>query len=552
MQRFDLNTGQTQSVRPSVPGAGGRGGGGGGGRGGGRGNVINTPEPDTIVQFNWNTPIRLSPHNPSTVLVGGRQLFISRDRGQTWTISKSLGKNIDLNQRTILEDKYSLPSCGRGSRGQPCILSRHDGYVENEYGSVTELAESPVLPGVIWAGTDDGNLQVSKDDGLTFTEVGVKIPVSNHEYYVSGIEASWYDAGTAYVALDGHRNDDAKPYVFKTTDYGQTWKSISSDLPDYGWVNSIRQDPVNQNLLYAPTEYGFYISFDDGAHWKAFMPNLPTFRVDEVLVHPRDHDLILATHSRGIWIMDDITPLQQMTAETMAKDAVVFAPREAIQWKPDRKNQTEVPGDKWWEGEVAPRGTAIAYWLKSAASDVKVTITNTATNQAVRTCIGTGNAGLNRFQWMLTGDPQPGGGGGFGGRGGGRGRGAARTAAGAHRSDVVHRDRWRRPRVRRRRGWRLRRRREQHRSRRLPCDHHRSRPRTRLGDVPSARRHLAERKVRRGFRGSGVPGFRGSGVPRFRGSEVPRFRGSEVPRVLPKDVKTRTRRRARAWGRVSF
>ncbi len=126
-------------------------------------------------------------------------------------------------------------------------------------------------------------------------------------------------------------------------------------------MNSIRQDPVNRNLLYAPTEFGFYISLNDGAHWKAFMPNLPTFRVDDVLVHPRDHDLILATHSRGIWIMDDITALQNMTADTMAKDAVVFKPRDAVMWKPDRKNQTEVPGDKWWEGEVAPRGTAIAY-----------------------------------------------------------------------------------------------------------------------------------------------------------------------------------------------
>ncbi len=145
--------------------------------GGGRGNVLNDAGPDTIVQFNWNSPIRLSPHNPSTVLVGGRQLFISRDRGQTWTMSKSLGKNIDLNQRTILEQVYSLPSCGRGSRGTPCILSRHDGYVQNEYGTITELAESPVLPGVLWAGTDDGNLQVSKDGGLTFTEVGTNLPV---------------------------------------------------------------------------------------------------------------------------------------------------------------------------------------------------------------------------------------------------------------------------------------------------------------------------------------------------------------------------------------
>jgi len=438
INRYDLNTGQTQNIKPAyqaglppvAPGGGGAagaggagapgGGGGGGGRGGGgggRGNVINTPEPNSINQFNWNTPIRLSPHNSSTVIIGGRQLFISRDRGQTWTISKSLGKNIDLNQRSILEQSYSLPGCGRGSRGTPCILSRHDGYVANEYGTITEIAESSKLPGVIWVGTDDGNLQLSKDGGLTFTEVGARIPVANHEYYISGIEASWYDAATAYVSLDAHRHDDMKPYIFKTTDYGQTWKAIQSNLPAFGWVNSIRQDPVNRNLLYAPTEYGFYISLDDGGSWKPFMPNLPTFRVDEVLVHPRDNDLILATHSRGIWIMDDISALQNLG--NVQNDATLFEPRDAILWRADRKNQTEVPGDKWWEGEVAPRGTAIAYYLKNAASgEVKVTITNTATGNAVRTCIGTGTAGMNRFQWTLQGD-----GGGGGGQGGGGGRG---------------------------------------------------------------------------------------------------------------------------------
>ncbi len=188
-----------------------------------RSNVINTPPADAINQFNWNSPIRLSPHNPSMLYLGGRQLFISRDRGDTWTMSPSLGKDIDLNSRSILEQPYSLPSCGGGrggERGKPCILSKHDGYVANEFGTITELAESPVLPGVLWAGTDDGNVQVSRDGGNTWAEVGKNIPGVNHEYYVSGLEASWYDAGTAYVALDGHRHDDMKPYVFKTTDYG--------------------------------------------------------------------------------------------------------------------------------------------------------------------------------------------------------------------------------------------------------------------------------------------------------------------------------------------
>ncbi len=436
INRYDVSTGVTQSIRPSLAG---RGGGGGGGQGGGgRGNVINTPPADAIMQFNWNTPIRLSPHNPSTVIVGGRQLFISRDRGQSWMMSQNIGKGIDITQRTILEQSYGLPACGGGgrggggqNRGKPCILSRHDGYVANEYGSITEVAESPVLPGIVWAGTDDGNIQVSKDNGLTFTEVGKNIPGVNHETYVSGLEASWYDAGTAYIALDGKRNNDFKPYIFKTTDYGTTWTSVSGNLPQ-GNVNSIRQDPKNRNLLYAPTEYGFYVSLDDGKTWESFMPNLPQGRIDEVVVHPRDNDLILGTHSRGVWILDDISPLQQMTAENVAKDNVLFAPREAVLWKADRLNVTEIPGDKWWSGEVAPRGTAIAYYLKAAApGEVRVTITNTATGQAVRTCVGTGNAGLNRFQWALAGDPAGGGGGGRagGGAGGGRGQAAAPAPA---------------------------------------------------------------------------------------------------------------------------
>ena len=339
-------------------------------------------------------------------------------------MTPSLGKNININDRSILEQRYGLPGCGRGGeRGKPCILSRHDGYVGNEFGTITELAESPVLPGVLWAGTDDGNVQVSRDGGNTWTEVGKNIPNVNHEYYVSGLESSWYDAGTAYVALDGHRNDDMKPYVFKTTDYGATWTSVSGNLPQWGCVNSIRQDPVNRTLLYAPTEFGFFISRNDGQTWLPFMPNLPTFRVDEVVVHPRDRDLVLATHSRGIWIMDDISAIQNMT-DQLSADSTLFKPRDAVAWRADRRNQTSIPGDKWWEGEAAPRGTAISYFLKSAQSgEVRVTITNTATGETVRTCRGTGEAGLNRFQWTLTGDAAAGGGGGGGGGGGRGGRG---------------------------------------------------------------------------------------------------------------------------------
>ena len=433
INRYDLNTGQSQSVRPQPAGGGGRGGGGGGGGqgGGGRGNVTLTmgPDDDWPQAYNWNTPIRLSPHNPGTVLVGGTRFYVSRDRGNTWAQSAPLGRKIDPSTRTLLEKPYSQPGCNLP--GQDCILSKNDGLTANEFGTIIELAESPITPGVYWAGTNDGNIQISRDGGFTWTEVGKNLPGGTREFHISGLEASWYDAGTAYASIDGHYANDLKPYVFKTTDFGRTWTAITGNLPK-GNVNSIRQDPKNRSLLYAATEFGLYISLNDGAAWHKFMPNLPAGRIDEVLIHPRDNDLIIAHHGRGIWIMDDITALQQLNAEALSADARLLKPRDAILWKADRMNQTEVPGNKWWEGEVAPRGTAIAYHLKSApAGDVLVTITNTATGQAVRTCVGTKEVGLNRFQWTLTGNPDPnaGAGGPGGGRGGGRGAGNPQAPA---------------------------------------------------------------------------------------------------------------------------
>jgi hypothetical protein len=445
IQRYDIASGTTVSIKPTA-GGGGRGGGGGGG-GGGRSNIIPEPPAGAVIQFNWNAPILLSPHDPNLLYLGGRQLFISHDQGTTWTMTKDMGKNVDLDQRQILGVSYALPTCsggragggggaagggggGGGGRaagsgpGDPCILSKHDGYVTNEFGTMTEVAESFVIPGILWAGTDDGNIQVSKDSGYSWTEVGKNIPGVNHEYYVSGLEASHFDAGTAYVALDGHRNDDLKPYIFKTTDFGATWTSVSSNLPAVGNVNSIREDPVNRNLLFAPTELGFYISLNAGRSWTRFMPNLPMGRMDEVLVHPREHDLVLSSHGFSLWIMDDISALEAMTPD-MTGDATLFKPRDAVEWKNDLRQRTEVPGEKFWQGENAPRGTAIAYWLKSAATDAKITITDLESGAVVHTCLADATngglaAGLNRFQWALT-DDRAGGGGGRGNFGGGGG-----------------------------------------------------------------------------------------------------------------------------------
>jgi hypothetical protein len=291
------------------------------------------------------------------------------------------------------------------------------------------------VPGIYWAGTADGNVQVSRDGGNSWTEVGRNIPGGTKEYWVSGLEASWYDAGTAYASLDGHHQNDLNPHIFKTTDYGATWTRINSNLP-WGHVNSIRQDPRNRNLLYAATEFGLYVSLNDGGAWQRFMPNLPKARIDEVLVHPRDNDLIVATHSRSIWVMDDITALQQMTPEVLAAEATLLRTRDAVAWRNDPRFSTAVPGLKHWRGESAPAGSAISYYLgRNVTGEVKVTITNTASGQAVRTCIGRNTQGLHRFQWTLSSDA--GGGGGGGGRGGGGGGGGGRGAGGGAPPDAA-------------------------------------------------------------------------------------------------------------------
>lgn len=252
------------------------------------------------------------------------------------------------------------------------------------------------------------------------------------------MEASHFDAGTCYVTFDGHRTDDHKPYVFVTADYGRTWKSVASNLPT-GNVNVIREDPKNANLLYLGTEYAFYVSLNKGGEWKRFMNGLPTVRIDDILVHARDNDLIVATHGRSIWIVDDVTALQKLSEQVTSTDVTLFEPRSAIQWmNNDIQRSITVGGQKNFRGENPQRGTAISYYLKTAPSDVKITISDYS-GKVVRTFNACGDpnvgncatkaAGLNRVQWTLNADPPAGaqqaqagrGGGGGGGGGGGRG-----------------------------------------------------------------------------------------------------------------------------------
>jgi len=311
--------------------------------------------------------------------------------------------------------------------GDAPMASKHDGVATTSV--ITTVAESPVVPGIVWVGTNDGNLQVSRDGGATWKNVVSKATGVPDETFVSRVEPSHFDAGTCYVAFDGHRTDDHKPYVYVTRDFGETWTSIAANLPT-GNVNVVREDPKNRNLLYAGTEYGMFVSLDGGKQWQRFSTGLPTVRVDDILVHPRDNDLIIGTHGRSIWILDDISALQQMTSEAAAADVTLFAPRPAVAWRNDITQSITTGGSKFFRGDNPAPGTAISYHLKSApAGDVKITITD-VTGRVVREIAGTKEAGLNRVQWNLRGNPIQAAAGGRGMAGGGGQAGGGRGGFG--------------------------------------------------------------------------------------------------------------------------
>ncbi len=402
-------TGPAQQAQPAAPAAPALAAGGFGG--GGAANIVPEPPVGEQYRFYWNTPTALSPHNPSIVYIGGNQLFISRNRGETFTATKDLTNNLGRFDRPIM-----------GVAGDAPMASKHDGAAN--YSVIITVGESPVLPGVLWVGTNDGNLQVSRDFGATWTNVVANVPGVPKETHVSRVEASHFDAATCYATFDGHRTDDIKPYVFVTRDYGQTWTSVAGNLPE-GNANVIREDPRNRNLLYLGTEYALYVSLDGGKQWKRFMNGLPTVRIDDILVHPRDNDLIVGTHGRSIWIIDDISPLEELTDKAMAADVTLFDPRPGVMMLSDTTLARTVGGSKHFQGQNPTPGTTISYYLKSAASgDVKITISDYA-GRAVRQMDGTKDAGLNRIQWNLRGTPPAGGQAGRGGGGGGGGRGGA-------------------------------------------------------------------------------------------------------------------------------
>lgn len=362
-------------------------------------------------RFNWNPPIVASPHDPKTVYFGGNVLLKTTNYGQSWQeISPDLTTN-DKNKQQ--------------SSGGPVVV---DNTAAEFHCTILTIAESPVKPGVIWVGTDDGNVQVTRDAGKTWTNVVANIKGLPPNSWVPNIDASHFDAGTAYVAFDRHQDNDFGPWAFKTTDFGQTWSSIKSDLPEKGYVHVVREDPKVKTLLYCGTELGVFASWDGGGHWVSIRNNIPAVAVRDIAVHPRDNDLILATHGRGVYILDSATALQELAAAEK-NDMFLFDVRQATRYQMWGKDSNL--GQKTFAAQNPPSGALIDYYLKADVNGPIVITVADKNGKIIRTIRSDANkAGVNRVVWDLRYDPPTpaagaGQGGGFGAAGG-RGQGGGR------------------------------------------------------------------------------------------------------------------------------
>ena len=351
-------------------------------------------------RFQWTAPVMISPHDPNTLYHGGEVLFKTTDGGVHWQpISPDLTRN-DKEKQKVSGGDITLDDSGT-----------------EYYDTIFALAESPITKGLIWVGTDDGLIQLTRDEGKTWTNVTPKdMPEWSR---ISQIDPSPLDAGTAYVAVDRHQFDELKPYIYKTADYGKTWTKLGQGIPDRTFVRVVREDPKKRGLLYAGTEEGVYVSFNDGANWRPLKLNLPTTPVHDLVI--KDNDLVVATHGRAFWILDDLSPLRQYSDEVAQKDIFLYTPATAY------RIQAGVGGERHPSkrtGQNPPAGAVIYYFLKDAPksdTEAKVEILD-ASGNVIRKYSSTEyntleeppdpddkkpekelkpEAGLNRFVWDL-------------------------------------------------------------------------------------------------------------------------------------------------------
>jgi len=409
--RYDARTGQAKSIRPVAT-------------------------PGETHRYNWSAPILPSRHVARQLYFAANYLFRSNDRGDSWqVISPDLTRAIDRNV---------LPM--RGAAVDSNALGRHEGTAE--FGNISTLDESPMRPGLLATGSDDGVIAITRDGGQTWSRTE-KFPTVPETTYVSRVAFSRHHESTLYASLDGHRSNDFKPYVLKSTDYGRTWTSISGDLPAEGSVQVVREHHRERNLLFVGTEYGVFFSADGGAHWTPLRSGIPTVPVHDLAIQQRENDLVVGTHGRGIFILDDLTPLEHLARARSSAVAHLFPVQDAALLLPDNSRSSGM-GSSGFTGQNPAAGAMIAYVVNAIATDAsaKLEIVDGA-GTVVRQLPFNREPGLYRQVWdMRAGSPltgpipvTPAGRGGAGGGGPGRGGGGGEitfvTMPGAYRARLT-------------------------------------------------------------------------------------------------------------------
>jgi photosystem II stability/assembly factor-like uncharacterized protein len=338
------------------------------------------------LRYNWNTPIHLSPTRDGTIYIGAQFLFRSRDHGQTWErISPDLTTNDPEKQKQEQSGGVTI-----------------DNSAAEMHTTIYAIAESPKNPNLVWVGTDDGNVQITRDGGKSWKNVVGNIQGLPKNAWVSYIDAGHFDEGTAYATFDAHTFGDMRPYVYKTTDFGQTWTPlIGEGSPVRGYAHVVREDLVNRDLLFAGTEQGLWISLDGGRQWAQYKGSeMPNVAVRDLAIHPRDNDLVIATHGRGIWIIDDITPLRALVPETLAKDAVFIQAQPSVQRVPAQGGW--VNGDAMFVGPNPTDDAVITYYQKKRHifGDLKIEVFD-AEGKLLSTIPSSKRRGLNRASWPM-------------------------------------------------------------------------------------------------------------------------------------------------------
>ncbi|MDD8017327.1 MAG: hypothetical protein PHP42_03020 [Bacteroidota bacterium] len=332
-------------------------------------------EGQTGFRFHWNSPLIPSTHTKGIMYLGGNRVFKFWDKGEKWSaISPDLST----------QDSKKILTTGSGA--------------EN-FGVVYALAESPIKAGLLWAGTDDGKLWITENEGGIWNDLTENLPKSIKGQWISRIEPSHFDAKVAYLAVDGHRTGNYSPLLLRTSDGGKSWTNISGNLPANGPVKVVREDLVNPELLFVGTEFGLFTSLDKGEHWIK-VGELPTVAVDDIVIHPRERDLVIATHGRSLFILDDIRPLEELVDSVQTKDVHLFTPRNAFGTNLF-SGWMESSGTTIFRGANPPQGALINYYIKEFTGEaVTIAISNSA-DQVVANLTGTNTPGVNRVVWEL-------------------------------------------------------------------------------------------------------------------------------------------------------